>query len=89
MFGGPAKHLIYGFAGMRYENGKFVFEPHITDCLEYVNAEEKSERGTAKIFWKKDNGTITIEAESDKEAILKFGNKETVFTGKVNKTYNI
>ena len=89
MFGGPAKHLIYGFAGMRYENGKFVFEPHIINGLEFAYTEEESERGKAKIFWKKDNGTITIEAESDKEAILKFGNEETVFTGKVNKTYNI
>lgn len=89
MFGGEAKRLIYDFAGMKYENERFIFEPHAVDGLDFVNAEEDSDRGHAKISWKKQNGQIIIEAESDKEAVLRFGNDETVFTGKTVKTYNI
>ncbi len=89
MFGSAAKYLIYDFAGMKYENGKFVFEPHPVDGLEFVNAEEDSDRGQAKISWKKADGQLIIEVESDKEAVLRFGNEETVFTGKAVKTYSI
>ena len=89
MFGSAAKYLIYEFAGIKFNEGKFTFEPHTVDRLDFVSAEENSDRGFAKISWKKENGKLTIDAESDKEAIFKFQNEETVFSGKISKTYNI
>ncbi len=89
MFGGAVKHLIYEFAGMKYSDGKFIFEPHAVDGLDHATAEENSDRGHAKISWRKQDGRIIIEAESDNEAVLVFGKEKTVFTGKTVKTYNI
>jgi len=89
MFGSASKYLIYDFAGIKYINKKFVFEPHAVEGLEFVNAEENSDRGFAKISWKKAAGKIIIEAESNKESVLKYNNDETIFNGKIHKTYNI
>lgn len=89
MFGSAAKYLIYEFTGIKFNNGKFNFEPHIVDGLDFANGEEDSDRGFAKISWKKENEKIVIEAESDRDAVLKYGNNEIVFNGKISKTYNI
>lgn len=89
MFGSAAKYLVFDFAGMKHDGKKFVFEPNPVDGLDFAEAEECSDRGNAKISWKKNGNVLTVEAYSDSEAVLRFNGEETIFNGKINKEFSL